>query len=239
MERVWRLFAVWMVCCGACLGQVVARGRDRASEARRVVTLTGGIPAGTAAVLQSMASRATVIFTGHVVEVDRRDSAGYVDVTFLIDRAVKGCSVAEKYVLREWAGRWSGEPNRYRVGERLLMLLPARGSSGLSEPVDGMAGAIPLVATRTPPIVHGAGNAPPETAVEDGQEPAADLRWVQALAVRSVVTTVASGQPRPEAMRVGSGDWAGPVSAMGTIASGSAGPGLSAVLGLLGGTNVP
>jgi hypothetical protein len=189
-----------------------------------------------------MATRAVVIFSGQVLGVNRQDAAGYVDVTFLVDRAVKGCSVQEKYVLREWAGRWMGEPNRYRVGERLLMLLPARGASGLSEPVDGMVGAIPLVATRTPPIVQGSGIAPGETTVENGKELAADLRWVQVQAVRDIVAnaaTLTTGQPRPKAMRVGSGDWAGPVSAMSPLGSGNVGPGLSAVLGMLGGTNVP
>jgi hypothetical protein len=215
--------------CGSPVAQVKPVGPGIGPVAR-----SSAIPAATAAAFQAMAARATVIFAGHVLAVDRQDAAGYVDVTFAIDRAARGCGQTDKYVLREWAGLWTGEPERYRVGAQLLMLLPARGASGMSEPVGGMAGAIPLVATRIPPLTHGAGVAPADTGAQAALEPGVDLRWVQALAVRGVVAT-ASGRPRPEVQFQGAGGaWAGPVAAMPALGTGASAPGLSAVLALAG-----
>ena len=73
-------------------------------------------------------------------------------------------------MLREWGGLWEGTDERYRVGQRLLMLLHAPGASGLSSPVSGMDGAIPLLAGAS------------ATA-----EPMVDLRWVAARVSRGPV----------------------------------------------------
>src|ERR1700721_169838 len=49
--------------------------------------------------------------------------------------AGRGVSAGEPFVLREWAGLWAGGVERYRVGQRLLMLLHAPDAMGLSSPV--------------------------------------------------------------------------------------------------------
>ncbi len=157
----WRLIAFWAltVPCGA------------------------QVPAAVGAELQQMASHAAVIFSGQVEAVSRNDSAGFVDVRFRIDAAVRGCPKTGWYVLREWAGLWTAQPERYRVGQSRLMLLTARGASGMSSPVGGMDGAIPLVASGAAPIADSGGVAPVDTG-QYAPAPMVDLRWIQARAVR-------------------------------------------------------
>ncbi len=97
--------------------------------------------------LHAMAQLAGVIFTGQVVGVRRLDgvngATGVVEITFAVADAVRGVS-GGTYTLREWAGLWPGGDSPFRVGERFLMLLHAPGAAGLSSPVGGMDGAVPI-----------------------------------------------------------------------------------------------
>jgi hypothetical protein len=217
------LVLAWLVMVGAAVAQQWSA--PPASSA---------VPAATAAVLEGMAARAGVIFAGRVVSVERNEAAGYVDVELRVEEAVRGCARGSTYTLREWVGLWIGNPDRYIAGQRLLMLLAARGKSGMSAPVGGMAGRIPLMATRTPPLVRGKGAAPADSAAEDAGEEAVDLRWVQALAVRGTMANAAGVHA----------DWRGPVLPLPlpprpkpVAPVSSVGPSLSAVLMLLGGGN--
>ncbi|QHN02275.1 hypothetical protein FTO74_01970 [Granulicella sp. WH15] len=151
-------------------------------------------PATTDEVLLSMAAQAAVIFAGHVISIDRADAAGYVDVQFRIDEAVRGCPRTGFYILREWAGLWTGGVERYKVGQRLLMLLHARGPSGLSSPVNGLDGAIALLPGGVAPLARGTGKAPADTATQT-PEPLVDLRWVSARTLRATVNTGGGLQP--------------------------------------------
>lgn len=216
------LVLAWILMSGTAFGQ--QRSAPAASSA---------VSPATATVLEGLAARAGVIFAGRVVSVQRNEAAGYVDVEFRVEEAVRGCGRGSTYTLREWAGLWTGNPDRYVAGQRLLMLLAARGKSGMSAPVGGMAGRIPLLGTRTPPLVRGKG-APADSAAEDAGEQAVDLRWVQALAVRSTAIGTAGVHA----------DWRGPVAPMPlppkpkpVVPGSSVGPSLSAVLLLLGGGN--
>jgi hypothetical protein len=176
-------------------------------------------PAATAAELQLMASNAAVIFSGQVVAISRQDTAGFVDIRFRIDTPVRNCPQAGFYVLREWAGLWQDDPARYIVGQRRLMLLTARGPSGLSSPVGGSDGAIPLVAAGVAPIANAAGIAPADTAAAP---PAliADLRWIQARVIRSINTRpnsreIPMGGPA-QPYSGASADWSGPIVPLAT-----------------------
>lgn len=117
--------------------------------------------------LHRMSDRAAVVFVGQVVAVRR--VAGVVEVEFQVDQAVRGCA-GGSYVLREWAGLWAANDARYRVGQRRLMLLHAPGAGGMSSPVDGTDGAMP---------VYGAGTG------ADGE--LVDLRWLGTKLQRPVV----------------------------------------------------
>jgi hypothetical protein len=120
-------------------------------------------------VLHQLSEKADVIFAGQVLAI-RRPNDGVVEVEFRVDQAVRGCAAGTPYVLREWAGLWAAGSQRYRVGQRLLMLLHAPSAAGMSSPVGGLDGAIPIrlggVAT---PLVDKA------TPVE---APFVDLRWL-------------------------------------------------------------
>jgi hypothetical protein len=92
--------------------------------------------------LRNLASRAGVAFTGRVVEIDRK--GGVVEVVFNVEQPLLG-DVGATYTLREWGGLWAAGQQRYAVGERVAVFLHAPGKSGLSSPVDGMEGIVPVV----------------------------------------------------------------------------------------------
>ncbi len=68
---------------------------------------------------------------------------------------------------------WPGDNQRYHVGQRLLMLLHSPSAAGLSSPVGGMDGAIPI-------RQGGAVIAPDGDAPTPSQPPYVDLRWLGA-----------------------------------------------------------
>jgi hypothetical protein len=131
--------------------------------------------------LHSMAQQAGVIFTGQVVAVRQHvtpagSPAGVVEIEFAVQDAVRGVS-GVGYILREWAGLSAGGDVPFRVGQRYLMLLHPAGVNGLSSPVGGTDGAIPLTATGTAVGPSGVlDSETAETASADGL--AVDLRWV-------------------------------------------------------------
>ncbi len=147
-------------------------------------------PQGITDALHAMSRLAGVIFAGQVVAVRRidggNDATGVVEIQFAVEDAVRGVS-GGVYTLREWAGLWPAGEEPFRVGQRFLMLLHAPSVAGLSSPVGGMDGAIPI---------HGIGqtqaSGPVETAsartvaanigsagISASQEVRAmDLRWV-------------------------------------------------------------
>jgi hypothetical protein len=145
---------------------LAARGQGAESVA--------GAPQDVETALHQMSDRADVIFVGQVTAVRRVDggnvASGVVEVEFRVDQAIRGCTAGAPYVLREWAGLWEVGALRYRVGQRLLMLLHAPGVAGMSSPVDGLDGAIPVVRGGSAPLAgESAGRMSP---------PAVDLRWV-------------------------------------------------------------
>jgi hypothetical protein len=93
-------------------------------------------------VLRGLASRAGVVFVGQVQSI--KPEGGVVVVTFQVQKAVLGV-VGGTYVMREWAGRWTGGQQRYQVGQRAMFFLHAPSAAGLSSPVDGMMGVVPMV----------------------------------------------------------------------------------------------
>lgn len=139
------------------------------------------VPSATADALRAISQRAAIIFAGQVVAIRRHQ--GIVEIDFAVNDAVRGVS-GGAYTLREWSGLWSAGDEPLRLGQRYLMLLHAPGSAGLSSPVDGADGAIPILggsrsAESPPQPVATAGPAP-----NDGR--VIDLRWVAIQAVQIV-----------------------------------------------------
>ena len=131
--------------------------------------------------LHAMSRLAAVIFAGQVIGVRRHDAVdgatGTVEIEFAVEDAVRGVS-GGTYTLREWAGLWPAGDQPFRVGQHFLMLLHAPGVAGLSSPVGGTDGAIPI---------RGSGPAPPANAT-DGR--VVDLRWIETRVVRPIVYRV-------------------------------------------------
>jgi hypothetical protein len=144
--------------------------------------------------LHAMSQMAGVIFTGQVIAVRRHEAldgaTGVVEIEFAVEDAVRGVS-GGTYTLREWAGLWAAGDAPFCVGQRFLMLLYAPGTAGLSSPVDGMDGAIPI---------RGGGQPNPEATASTEGGPKArlvatstpidgrvvDLRWVATRVVRPI-----------------------------------------------------
>src|SRR3984957_13117078 len=132
-------------------------------------------------ILHQMSDRADVIFIGQVLTVHLPEggspASGIVEIQFRVDEAIRGCKTGQPYVLHEWGGLWAGS-GRYRVGQRLLMLLHAPGAGGLSSPVGGLDGAIPIRQSTT--------GAPLAENVTPPSLPFVDLRWLGARLPRAV-----------------------------------------------------
>jgi hypothetical protein len=147
------------------------------------------VPQSTAAALARMAALAGVIFAGQVTAVRRpigyagspqSAAEGVIEVEFRVDAAVRGARAGSVFVLKEWAGLWAGGIDRYQVGERLLMFLHAPNAQGMSSPIDGMDGAVPLEGNGTAPGARDAFTTAGTWMV--------DLRWLQAQVLRGSVS---------------------------------------------------
>lgn len=139
----------------------------------RAQTAAEGMPAATVDALHAMTQMAAVIFAGRVVAIRQPQRAGgAVEIEFAVEDAIRGVS-GGTYVLREWGGLWSGA-QMFHVEQRYLMLLHGPGPAGLSSPVGGADGAIPILGE--------AGVAAGLAA--DGR--VVDLRWVETRAMRAV-----------------------------------------------------
>ena len=154
------------------------------------------------AALRTIAEQADVVFLGTVESVTRvggetQDggfgSAGAVEVRFRVEQAVRGAS-GTSYTMREWGGLWPAGERRYLVGERRLMLLHRPSALGLSSPVAGMEGAIP---------VRGEAARVSKGSMTTGTtQGVADLRWIAAKLARPVRYGAAAGVPAGAMPRV-------------------------------------
>jgi len=133
-----------------------------AGAARAQIPQLRGPDSSVGAALRSLASRAGVVFVGRVTAIVPQ--GGVVEVSFAVEQQVLGM-VGETYSLREWAGLWAAGQQRYRVGQRAMFFLHAPGVAGLSSPVDGMEGMVPVLATE-----------------ESG--PVLDVRWLASRVLR-------------------------------------------------------
>jgi hypothetical protein len=142
-----------------------------------------------------MVEQAGAIFAGQVVAVRRPAATGeaasglssVVEIEFAVEDAVRGVS-GGSYTLREWAGLWAASDQPFRVGQQYLMLLHAPRGGGLSSPVGGMDGAVPIRGGG--PAVGPNGPGAGASVEADGR--VVDLRWV---ATRVVQPTAYAAPP--------------------------------------------
>jgi hypothetical protein len=147
------------------------------------------LPQATTDELHALTQQAAAIFTGQVVSVTRQEgqagSGGVVTIDFAVQDAIRGAG-GGVYALKEWGGLSPVLAQPFRVGQRYLMLLHATNAAGLSSPVGGADGAIPIgggagLATET----DGAAGAELRAAgpmEADG----VDLSWIATRVVRTI-----------------------------------------------------
>ena len=172
----------WVSCCLAVAVLLIA------SLAYAQDAVSGDVTVEDA--LHRMSDQAGVVFVGEVIAIrhiaGEGSASGVVEVEFRVDQAVRGCAAGGSYVLREWAGLWSGGDQRYRVGQRLLMLLHAPGAGGVTSPVGGMTGAIPIRGSASSLQASATASSTPS--------PVADLRWVGTRLQRTIAYRNSSSQ---------------------------------------------
>ena len=103
-------------------------------------------PASVGAALRSLGARAGDIFVGQVASITRK--SGVVEIVFRVDSTLQG-SAQHSYTLREWPGLWPPGQHRYWVGERAMVFLRPGSGAGLSTPVDGPDGIVPVLVQGT------------------------------------------------------------------------------------------
>jgi len=172
--------AEWLGWISAVLWAACASSLPAQTAGSQLSYAAAGIPTTADAVIEEIATVAGVIFAGQVTAVRGpagSAGSGIVEVDFRVDQAVKGPAAGSIYTLREWAGLWSAAGRgRYRVGQRLLIFLYAPDANGLSSPVRGLDGAVPL---------RGGGLAPgPDDTTATAAEWMVDLRWIEAQTLR-------------------------------------------------------
>jgi hypothetical protein len=91
--------------------------------------------------LDKMNFSAGTVFAGRVIKVVRVNGTepAFVRVQFLVDEAVRGCKAGEIVTVNEWIGLWT-HGDRYREGQRVVLLLYPPSEAGLSSPVAGDIG---------------------------------------------------------------------------------------------------
>lgn len=96
---------------------------------------------------KQMSRSAGAVFAGTVLAVERGSTPGralpVVQVRFRVDRPIVGARMGQLFTLREWAGAWDIQRPMQR-GQRLLLLLYPPSPAGLSSPIGGASGQIPL-----------------------------------------------------------------------------------------------
>lgn len=98
--------------------------------------------------LHHLGDRAGVAFVGRVLKIELPTSAqqGVATITFEVLQPVAG-SPGPTYTVREWAGLWTMGRQRYTLGQRALFFFHPLNAAGLTSPVDGMEGIVPLIPT--------------------------------------------------------------------------------------------
>jgi len=100
-------------------------------------------PVTTEDALHEMLAQAGVVFTGQVTAV--RHTGSILEIDFVVEDAILGVTSSATHTLRQWIGPAPAAAPQFEIAHRYLMFLHAPGPGGLSSPVGGPDGAIPIV----------------------------------------------------------------------------------------------
>jgi hypothetical protein len=94
---------------------------------------------------QGVGRQAGYIFAATVTAIERiaggASAVDSVQVTFHVDRAVRGVQTGQSLTIREWSGLWS-QGERYRVGQQVVLSLYKLSKLGLTSRVGGTMGEV-------------------------------------------------------------------------------------------------
>lgn len=131
------LFSLAISVFAAEAGQLPTQNLDRSSP------LLAFVP-----IVRPVLHDSATIFSGTVLQVQHRnsDSSSALATTrirFRVDQAIRNVHRGQVVEVNEWGGLWqAGE--RYRPGERVLLLLYPPSKLGLTSPVGNGAGRFPV-----------------------------------------------------------------------------------------------
>lgn len=91
--------------------------------------------------------KAGYVFAGTVTSIGRISAGASaidsVEITFHVDRAIRGVRTGQTLTIREWSGLWaSGE--RYSIGQQVVLFLYKPSKLGLTSPVGGSSGRVSI-----------------------------------------------------------------------------------------------
>lgn len=91
--------------------------------------------------LYQLTRKAGYVFSGTVLSVKPIEGRqgkvpNCVEVTFRVDKGIRGTKSGQTLTIREWGGLWNSR-ERYRPGERVFLFLYAPSRLGLTSPVGG------------------------------------------------------------------------------------------------------
>ena len=107
-------------------------------------------PTTTEDALRQMLAQSAIAFTGQVTAL--RHTGQIAEIDFAVDDAILGVTPNATYTLRQWTGLTPNSNSAFQIGSRYLMFLHAPGPGGLSSPVGGPDGAIPILPGSAPAL---------------------------------------------------------------------------------------
>jgi len=101
--------------------------------------------------LAAFANVAGMIFSGTVTRIEQRpgqagQTLATLDITFRVENAIRGVPTGRDLTISQWAGLWS-MGQRYRIGERVVLLLYPASKLGLTSWVGGELGRFAIDAS--------------------------------------------------------------------------------------------
>jgi len=98
--------------------------------------------------LFQLTKKSGYMFSGTVLKVQRvganhNSAADSVAVTFHVDQGIRGAKTGQTLTIREWGGLWNAR-ERYRPGEHVFLFLYPPSRLGLTSPVSGDFGRLPI-----------------------------------------------------------------------------------------------
>ena len=96
------------------------------------------LPLSASGVDEKLLRPAGIVFSGTVVRIEHEPvedgKPAAIRIALRVDEALRGCNAGETIEIAEWAELWA-RGDRYRVGQKVFLILYPRNEAGLTSPV--------------------------------------------------------------------------------------------------------